>query len=101
MVEEDEGANHAPLRIWQHVPDLKPTEVAAALMDHKLDHVRSPRELPPSPFLHAGGEHECASADGHYQNPQRRWQGRKGYWSTAAMSGVITSFPLASLSLRA
>jgi hypothetical protein len=63
MVEEDEGANHAPLRIWQHAPDLKPTEVAAALMDHKLDHVRSPRELPPSPFLHAGGEHEGASAD--------------------------------------
>src|SRR5512132_1829211 len=43
MVEKDEGANRAPLSIWQHAPDLKPTEVAAALMDHQLDHVRSPR----------------------------------------------------------
>ncbi len=45
MIEEDERADHAPLSIRQHAPDLEPTEVAAALMDYKLDHVRSPRGL--------------------------------------------------------
>src|SRR5512147_724735 len=45
MIEEDEGADHAPLSVRQHPSDLEPTEVTSALRNHKLDHVPSPREL--------------------------------------------------------
>ena len=33
VIEEDEGADHVPARVWQHATHFEPTQVAPALVD--------------------------------------------------------------------
>jgi hypothetical protein len=40
MVEKDERAHHAAARGGQHPADFEPAEIASALRDHHLDHIR-------------------------------------------------------------
>jgi hypothetical protein len=42
MVEENEGADHAPLGGWQDASDLEAAEVAPPLLDHEIQHFRLP-----------------------------------------------------------
>jgi hypothetical protein len=38
VVEKDQWADHAPLRIGQHAPNLEPSEIPAALLNKQFDH---------------------------------------------------------------
>jgi hypothetical protein len=41
MIEENEGADHAPFRLGQDAADLESTQAAPALFDDKFDHAAS------------------------------------------------------------
>ena len=49
MIEEDERPDHPPLGGGEDTPDVKPAKAAAALLDHRFNHARSP-----SGFLRRG-----------------------------------------------
>ena len=43
LIEKDEGPDHPARMEGQDAPDLEPTQVLAACVDHQFDHVSAPK----------------------------------------------------------